>query len=231
MFFRKASSLLDRCWKPKKIADDNFSAYSKYAIVANRRKFTSANEIKSALGKTSASLAQITKKEAADYLDTLLSIPDDVNLSQGLFSVEVGMVDSKRAKLSGGQRTECVFLGKLHEAYGSSVVLIDEPESSFDNPFLSKSIASKIRDLANNAAVVVATHNQVLGFDLNPEKVFITKYDKVTKQYLMLCGSPHDKALCNGNQEINTAESMLEILEAGFMSYENRKNYYSELGK
>lgn len=231
LFFRKASSLLDRCWKPKKIADDNFSAYSKYAIVANRRKFTSANEIKSALGKTSTSLAQITKKEAADYLDTLLSIPEDVDLSQGLFSVEVGMIDSKGAKLSGGQRTECVFLGKLHEAYGSSIVLIDEPESSFDNPFLSKSIASKIRDLASNAAVVVATHNQVLGFDLNPEKVFITKYDEVTKQYLMLCGSPHDKALCNGSQEIKTAESMLEILEAGVLSYENRKDYYSELGK
>ena len=181
LFFRKASMLLERCWQPKKIADDNFSAYSKYSIIVNRRKFSSANEIKSALGKTSTSLAQITKKNAADYLDTLLAIPEDVDLSQGLFSVEVGMVDSKGAKLSGGQRTECVFLGKLHEAYGSSIVLIDEPESSFDNPFLSKSIASKIRDLASNAAVVVATHNQVLGFDLNPEKVFITKYDDATK--------------------------------------------------
>ena len=59
----------------------------------------------------------------------------------------------------------------------------------------------------------------------------MNKAAQVTKQYLMLCGSPHDKALCNGNQEINTAESMLEILEAGFMSYENRKDYYSELGK
>ena len=47
----------------------------------------------------------------------------------------------------------------------------------------------------------------------------------------MLCGSPHDKALCNGSQEIKTAESMLEILEAGVLSYENRKDYYSELGK
>ena len=85
--------------------------------------------------------------------------------------------------------------------------------------------------MANNAAVVVATHNQVLGFDLNPEKVFITKYDDDTKQYLTLCGSPHDKALSNGSQEINTAESMIEILEAGISSYENRKDYYSELGK
>lgn len=61
--------------------------------------------------------------------------------------------------------------------------------------------------------------------------MFITKYDEATKQYLMLCGSPHDKALCNGSQEIKTAESMLEILEAGVLSYENRRDYYSELGK
>ena len=231
-YAKRLTELVDSCWSPKLIADDKGATFSDYSIKFNRCKFSKANDVKTALGADSSlQLSGITNKGSQDYVDCLLSLPDNLCLSSGLFDVQVRMEDDKGAALSGGQRTECVFVGKLKEAYGKSVILIDEPESSFDNPFLSKTIAGRIRELAKSSTVVVATHNQVLGFDLKPDKVFVARYDKDIGKYSILGGSPHDKMLTADEHSEPTAEAMLEILEAGLPSYNNRREYYEELGQ
>lgn len=231
-YSRRLSELLDLCWTPKLVADDGGAAFSDYSIKVSRCKFARANDVKAALGAdASVQLGGITNKKSQEYIDRLISLQGDMDLSLGLFDVKVRMEDEKGAALSGGQRTECVFVGKLNEAYGKSVVLIDEPESSFDNPFLSKTIAGRIRELAKSSTVVVATHNQVLGFDLKPEKVFVARFDRDTGRYSMLSGSPHDRMLTAGEYGESTSDAMLEILEAGKVSYDNRRTYYGGLGQ
>ena len=231
-YSKSLAELLDSCWSPKLVADDNGKAFSNYSIKVNRCKFTKANDVKTALGlDSSVLLGGITNKKSQEYIDSLISLPGNQDLSLGLFDVKIRMEDEKGASLSGGQRTECVFVGKLNEAYGKSVVLIDEPESSFDNPFLSRTIAGRIRELAKNSTVVVATHNQVLGFDLKPDKVFVARFDNDTGTYSILSGSPHDKMLTSGEYGESTSDAMLEILEAGKASYDNRREYYGGLGR
>ncbi len=231
-YSKSLAELLDSCWSPKLVADDKGKAFADYSIKVSRCKFTKANDVKAKLGLDgSVSLSGITNKKSCEYIDCLISLPGNFDLALGLFDIKIRMEDRKGADLSGGQRTECVFVGKLNEAYGKSVVLIDEPESSFDNPFLSKTIAGRIRGLAMNSTVVVATHNQVLGFDLKPDKVFIARYDRDAGKYSLLSGSPHDKMLTAGEYGESTSDAMLEILEAGKASYDNRREYYGGLGQ
>ena len=47
----------------------------------------------------------------------------------------------------------------LDKAGSQDVVVIDEPESSFDNPFLYSTIAAKLKEISQRATVFVSTHN------------------------------------------------------------------------
>ncbi|OUO89848.1 hypothetical protein B5F40_09215 [Gordonibacter sp. An230] len=230
-FFRKTASLLECCWKEKKICDDGGDTFFKYSVIATRKRYAKAQDIKDALrlGKE-ISLAGVTSLNCIDYIDKLLSLDGIDSLAPALFDVEIGVRDDKDAEPSGGQRTECVFLGRLAEATGSKYILIDEPESSFDNPFLDEVIAIKIRELARNATVVVATHNQVLGLALQPNKLLLTTYDRDTNHYGIASGGLREEILKLETGDIgpDTRTSVLDILEAGRESYKQRKAYYEE---
>lgn len=231
-FFRKAVSLLDVCWREKRVCDDGGDTFSKYSVIATRKRYTKAQDVKTALG-INVPLSGITNLNAGEYIDKLLSLNVPVSLAPALFDVEIGVRDEKDAQPSGGQRTECVFLGRLAEASGSKYVLIDEPESSFDNPFLNEVISTKIRELSRNATVVVATHNQVLGLALRPIKLLFTMYDQNTKSYGIAFGGLREETLRleTGSEGPNVHASVLEILEAGRDSYDQRRDYYEEGGQ
>lgn len=230
-FFKKASTLLNTCWKEKRVCDDGGETFSKYSVIAVRRRYGNAQGIKDSLhlGR-GVSLSGMATLSPEDYIDKLLSIDGVDHLAPALFDIEIGVRDEKDAEPSGGQRTECVFLGRLAEATGSRYVLIDEPESSFDNPFLDDVIAIKVRELARNATVVVATHNQVLGLALSPNKLLLTSYDRDKGRYGIAFGGLREKALTldSGDNGPSVHASVLDILEAGYESYERRKAYYEE---
>lgn len=227
-FHTRGSKLLEKCWNQKIVYCDNGRYFGKYTIVAKRKKFTSADDVKSAIGTTSA-LGRITTKDAQDYLDILIGefLISGEDAYLGLFDVEVSIQDSKGASPSGGQRTECVFLGKLEEASGRRLILIDEPESSFDNPFLNEEISTRLKAIGENAIVVVSTHNPVLGFSVNPQRILITDYDETTSQYVIYEGSLSDQDLIGTNSgTVPTRDSMLHIFEAGKDSHDFRNKYY-----
>lgn len=227
-FFRAFEALLKVCWHDSVVADDDGSHLLKYKLVAERSKFTNANDVKRALHlQPSVSLDGITRRHARDYLNALLEIDGVTDIADGLFDLQIGIRDERGSRPSGGQRTECVFLGRLAEAVGKDVVLIDEPESSFDNPFLDEHIASQIRRLSEDSTVFVTTHNQVLGFGLKPNKVFVTSYDDDSKTYRLHSGDMGDESLAsNMTDEIPTVETIIDILEAGRDSYGVRHDYY-----
>lgn len=227
-FHKRGSELLKECWKQRVIYCDKGRYFGKYTIVATRKKFDTADEVKVAIG-TTAALGRITTKAAQEYLDILIneasSCGEDAAL--GLFNVEVSIQDDKGASPSGGQRTECVFLGKLEEASGKKLILIDEPESSFDNPFLNDAISTRLKSIGENAIVVISTHNPVLGFSVEPQRVLVTVYDEVAKEYVIFEGSLNDQNLIGTNSgTIQTREAMLQIFEAGRIPHDNRSAYY-----
>lgn len=230
-FFQHAAQLLEECWKTKKVCDDEGRTFSKYSVIATRKRFGNANSIKEALSlpkKGGPSFSGATVLSAADYIDKLLSIDAEGSLTPALFDVEIGVRDEKGAEPSGGQRTECVFLGRLAAAAKCRFILIDEPESSFDNPFLNGFISAKIRELANHSTVVVATHNQVLGLALKPNKLLLTSFDEETKRYSIASGGLRDRLFAGDGEgkDADAREVVIDILEAGRYSYEQRRSYY-----
>lgn len=227
-FHKRASELLEECWKQQVVYCDGGKYFGQYTIIAMRKKFDTADAVKNAIGTASA-LGRITTKPVQEYLDTLIEeCPQSgEDAALGLFDVEVSIRDKKGATPSGGQRTECVFLGKLEEASGRKLILIDEPESSFDNPFLNDAISERLRKIGENAIVVVSTHNPVLGFSVEPQRVLITAYIESSKEYVVYEGSLRDQSLIGTNSEtIPTREAMLQIFEAGKIPHDNRNAYY-----
>ncbi|WP_135454981.1 hypothetical protein [Vibrio echinoideorum] len=73
--------------------------------------------------------------------------------------------------VSGGERSEYRLLKKLHDAKYYDVLLIDEPESSFDNTFLYESVNSIIKDLSKQMPVVLVTHNSTVGSSIIPNQI------------------------------------------------------------
>jgi hypothetical protein len=220
--------LVQLCWNERIVSNDQGAHFLKYSVVAERKRFTSATEVKKAMGLPPAvSLDGITKKLPREYVNMLLDLTPTPLITNGLFDLQISVRDKRGSIPSGGQRTECVFLGKLSEAGGKRVVLIDEPESSFDNPFLDEDIATKIRQLGKSSTVFVTTHNQVLGFGLKPNKVFLTSFNEETKKYEIHCGDMGDSELCcSESPNIPTIDSIINILEASRPSYEARHDYY-----
>lgn len=181
--------------------------------------------MKSAVG-TTENLGRITQAKSSDYLDKILSLQSASLLARGLFNVHYEIRNERGVKPSGGQRAEFVFFEKLSEAVGYPVVLIDEPEASFDNMFLSAEIASKIRELATSSTVFVTTHSHVLCFDLKPEKVIYTLYDENNSVYKLLAGSLRNREFIGSESLANTKSTILNLMEAGKDSFELRRQYY-----
>lgn len=227
-YYTAFCDLVRLCWTERTVSNDRGSHFLKYSVVAERKKFATANDVKKALHlQSSVSLDGITKKPPREYVNTLLDLESPPRLTDGLFKLHIGIRDKRGSIPSGGQRTECVFLGRLSAAEGKRIVLIDEPESSFDNPFLDEEIAQQIRRLAAGSTVFVTTHNQVLGFGLKPNKVFITSYNETSKTYEIHCGDMGDEQLSNRESNgIPTIDSIIQILEAGRDSYNSRYSYY-----
>ena len=134
---------------------------------------------------------------------------------------------------SGGERSEYNLLQQLNNASRCDILLLDEPESSFDNIFLKDGVNILLRELSQNIPVVIATHNNTIGASLHPDYLIYT--DKEIKndgeiKYHLYYGYPSSKTLTDleGNS-ISSKDVMLDCLEAGEIAYNDRRHSYEIL--
>mgnify|MGYP004630660039 CR=1 FL=1 len=208
---------------------------SKFKKVRTRYSTKNATEARdSAISKMpkDASLSGLFKKNATweSRISTLRSMPDDVK-NQGaylFFGVKTSIVsnDLRETPLSGGQRAEYLFLRLLEESRNKDIVLIDEPESSFDNEFLRYFIVPMIKELSTNSTVFLVTHNNTLGVSLEPDWIiYATKTNE--GQYDLYSGHLTSSTLRNTRGDaISRPDKLLETMEAGADAYQKRRNYY-----
>lgn len=76
--------------------------------------------------------------------------------------VEYKILNSLGAEVSGGERTEFNFLSKVKDAMTHDILIIDEPESSFDNIFLKEEVNTLIKEMSQTMPVIVSTHNSTI---------------------------------------------------------------------
>ena len=134
--------------------------------------------------------------------------------------------------MSGGEQSEYNLLNSIQDARNYDMLLIDEPESSFDNIFLKDDVNILLKDLAEEMPVVVVTHNNTIGGSIHPNYVIYTEKTIVDEKpvFRIYYGYPTDKTLkSKTGKEIENYAIQLDSLEAGQTAYIERNKTYENL--
>ena len=147
-------------------------------------------------------------------------------------NIEFKILNRFGLAVSGGERAEFNFIRKIEDALQYELLLIDEPESSFDNIFLNKRINVQLKDISKKIPVFISTHNNTIGASIRPDYIIYTRKIIEDNQvsFKTYTGFPTDKVLksLDGNVIDNLAVQ-LDCLEAGKDSYDERKQNYEIL--
>lgn len=146
--------------------------------------------------------------------------------------VEYKILNSLGTVVSGGERTEFNFLSKVKDAMMSDILIIDEPESSFDNIFLKDEVNTLIKEMSKNMPVIVSTHNSTIGGSIKPDYILYTEKTIVNGKvdYKVYEGMPDSKFLRTpSGDSIENYKITMNSLEAGEAAYNNRKQGYDLL--
>jgi hypothetical protein len=206
-----------------------------FQMVAKRRKFDGAGELK-AISKSNVAFKDAFAKYDEPYvflnmLKTMGSIVP-AEFYKYFVMIEFEVLNKDGFKVSGGERSEFRLLQEIKDAHNHSILLIDEPESSFDNLFLKDQVNQIIKEIAQSMPVVVVTHNSTVGASIKPDFVLYTAKEMVNgaPTYKVYAGHPTDKELvCLDGTRRKNFEVMMNSLEAGSATYEARKEGYENL--
>lgn len=206
-----------------------------FKVSVHTKTFTNATEVKEGLS-ISASLVPSFRKynEPLDYLRSLIDLGIDSSKLHRMFvGVKYAIINEGGHNVSGGEKSEFTFLQKIKDARTKDILLIDEPESSFDNVFLKRDINRFIKEMANEMPVVVSTHNNTIGGSIKPDYILYTNKeheDDGTEKFVLYSGHPTDKKLRSvEGKEIDNYQITISSLEAGEDAYNERNSIYEAL--
>lgn len=207
-----------------------------FTTIIDKRQLRNATEIKTQI-KSNCAFSDAFKKykDAYGFLEKLKEID---GLSDSLYYKCFVYFDHKLLntygyEVSGGERAEYNLIQEIDDAKRYDMLLIDEPESSFDNMFLKNSVNSIIKQYSKKMPVIIVTHNNTVGATIKPDYIIYTK--RIINQnndvdYRIYYGNPDQKELKdkNGNT-IENISVILNCLEAGKDAYDERGKEYEML--
>jgi ABC-type dipeptide/oligopeptide/nickel transport system ATPase component len=142
------------------------------------------------------------------------------------------ILNSDGFEVSGGERSEYNLLQEIDDAQKYDMLLIDEPESSFDNIFLKSEVNKMIKDISLSMPVVLVTHNNSVGASIMPDYILCTKKEITGKtiDYRIYSGFPSDQDLkSTDGKAVKNIDMTLSCLEAGKEAYEERSRLYADI--
>lgn len=208
-----------------------------FVIQVTKRPYENATEMRNT-SKKRIPFADIFKNYYNDNAFIFLQKLKELDINETeyykYFSlIEYKILNKYGYEVSGGERAEFNLLQEIKDALKYDMLLIDEPESSFDNIFLREKVNEIIRNIAKEMPVIIVTHNNTVGASIHPDfiihtKRFITDHHKI--QYARYYGLPSDKTLkdFDGN-ELSNIGVTLDCLEAGEEAYNERSRDYEIL--
>ena len=146
--------------------------------------------------------------------------------------IQYKILNSDEFEVSGGEQSEFNLLQQIQDAKKYDMLLIDEPESSFDNLFLKDEVNEIIKDISRTMPVVLVTHNNTIGASIQPDYMLYTskEVNNGRIEYLIYSGSPTSKHLASvDGRKISTYDVTLGCLEAGSNAYEERRKGYENI--
>ena len=223
------SNIVKSLQKEATISEESIQGF---CVIAKKGVFPGAMEIKRVSGvKTGFKEAFSQYGSPYEYLQCLLS---DEKLTPSelykLFArITYKVINRDGYEVSGGERSEFRLLQKIRDAQNYDMLLIDEPESSFDNMFLKSDVNQIIREIADSMPVVVVTHNSTVGASIGADYVLYAskEVDDDGVSYRIYSGHPTDYKLTSvDGLSVDNHEVMMKALEAGAEAYEKRKRGY-----
>ena len=152
-----------------------------FRVEAKKEPFTGAGQIKDVSHvKTAFSDAFRQYQDPYRYLRALLSNESLTRSELYKFFVKIGyrILNKDGFEVSGGERSEFRLLQEIRDAQNYDVLLIDEPESSFDNLFLKSDVNQILRKISESMPVVVVTHNSTVGASVGADYLLYTSKDQ-----------------------------------------------------
>jgi len=228
----KFSDIVKSLQKEATISEESIQGFR---VVATKRSFAGAGEIKDASGIKTAFQESFKKYEQPyAYLQTLLV---NENLARSelykLFvKITYKILNRDGFEVSGGERSEFRLLQEIKGAQNYEMLLIDEPESSFDNMFLRSDVNQIIKEISETMPVVVVTHNSTVGASAGADYlVYASKsVENGSVIYRLYSGHPTDLILKSPDgRTINNHEITLNSLEAGNETYNDRRRRYEAI--
>lgn len=146
--------------------------------------------------------------------------------------IEYEILNRDGFKVSGGERSEFRLLQEIKDAQNYDYLLIDEPESSFDNLFLKGEVNQILKELSRTMPVVVVTHNSTVGASISADYIVYTSKEVEGQEivYRRYSGHPSDKELRSvDGKKIDNFQVTLDSLEAGESAYFERKSGYESI--
>lgn len=205
-----------------------------FMISVSVRPFSNATDLKSVVLRQMSLVNAFEKyNDPILYLEALKAAGVESDRIYKLFAaIDYTILNSSGLPVSGGERSEFNFLQKIKDAILYDILLIDEPESSFDNLFLKNEVNKFIKEMAEKMPVIISTHNNTIGGSIKPDYILYTEKKIISgeTQFFMYSGFPGSRELkdVNGNT-IENYEITLNSLEAGEQAYTERRNIYETL--
>ncbi|EOW9269310.1 hypothetical protein ACN26L_003809 [Vibrio cholerae] len=146
--------------------------------------------------------------------------------------IEYEILNKDGFAVSGGERSEFRLLQEIKDAQNFDYLLIDEPESSFDNLFLKGEVNQILKDLSKTMPVVVVTHNNTVGASIKPDYIVYTSKEIEDGKiiYRRYSGHPSNVHLSSvDGKSIDNFDITMNSLEAGESSYNERRGGYASI--
>ena len=211
------------------------SEVRRFKIIANTRKFSGAQELLDKSGRKTRFKDAFDKySNPLEYLNELkqIDVLAETDYYKYFVEIEYNILNEHGVEVSGGERSEFNLLQKIQNAHHFDMLLIDEPESSFDNLFLKNEVNEQIKEIAKTIPVVIVTHNNTVGASIQPDYLLYTTREIVGKEaiYKIFSGHPASTILKSiEGEEISNYDIMLNCLEAGDLAYNKRNQSYETL--
>lgn len=212
-----------------------------YDIHVERKNWESASDFKDNIPKqknfTSLEMINYYKDiKYFEFVNELFKKRNNLVLSSGqdlaryLTHFTVNFKTKNGNNISGGQEVAIGLSMKLEEAKNYDLVLIDEPESSLDNVYISEELIPKLKELSKRSTVFVITHNSTLGTLINPDRLIVAKYDDEKNIHSILSGDFKSGFLKDSeNKKIDSYDDFVDAMEAGITHYKEKGNVYESL--
>lgn len=206
-----------------------------FKIEAKKHRYTTSGEVKATSG-TRLAFGDAFRKydDAHAYLCELMkndNLPR-ADIYKLFVKISYRVLNKDGYEVSGGERSEFRLLQEIADAQNYDLLLIDEPESSFDNLFLKGEVNQILKTISETMPVVVVTHNNTVGASVGADYLLFTmkEVEGGAPRYRIYSGYPTDKQMTSVEGDfINSHETLLNSLEAGTDTYEKRRQGYEAI--